>query len=217
MLALRSAIERGLLGEIIDVEVRVNVHTPWERWDFLKDLPRHELLYHSIHYLDLIRAMLGEPQGVYAKAVRSPLLPRYADTSSACLLDYGASCRCVLSVQHGHDYGPRHKTSQIKIEGTSGAAVAKMGVNLDYPQGEPDSLELALRPERSWQALELEGSWFSHAFDGPMSNLQRFVAGQDAVLEASVEDAAKTMALVEACYQSSATGATPIPPIGKHE
>jgi predicted dehydrogenase len=210
MLALRSAIQRGLLGEIIDVEVRINVHTPWQRWDFLQDLPRHELLYHSIHYLDLIRSILGEPQGVYAKVVRNPLLPRYADTSSACLLDYGATCRCVLSVQHGHDYGPRHKMSQIKVEGTRGAAVAKMGVNLDYPLGEPDSLELALEPQRRWQAIELEGSWFPRAFEGPMSNLQRFVAGDDPVLEASVDDAARTMALVEACYQSSASGATPI-------
>jgi predicted dehydrogenase len=214
MLALRHAIADGLLGAITDVEVRVNVHTPWELWDFLKGLPRHEFLYHSIHYLDLIRSLLGEPRGVYAKAVRSPLLPNYADTSSACLLDYGSTCRCVLSVNHSHAFGPRHKMSQIKIEGTRGAAVASMGVNLDYPQGEPDSLEVALLPESHWLPVKLEGNWFSHAFEGPMANLQRFASGLDPVLEASVEDAAKTMALVEACYRSSDTGATPIPELG---
>jgi predicted dehydrogenase len=215
MLALRNAIERGLLGQITDVEVRVNVHTPWERWDFLKGLPRHEFLYHSIHYLDLIRALLGEPLGVYAKAVQSPVLPSYADTSSACLLDYGPACRCVLSVNHSHAWGPRHTMSQIKVEGTQGAAVATMGVNLDYPKGEPDTLEIALAPGKQWLPVTLEGNWFSHAFEGPMANLQRFAAGLDTVLEASVEDAAKTMALVEACYQSSSTGATPIPEIGQ--
>jgi predicted dehydrogenase len=44
-----------------------------------------------------------------------------------------------------------------------------------------------------------------------MSNLQRFVAGEDSKLVSSVEDAIRTMALVEACYESSARGATPIP------
>ena len=44
-----------------------------------------------------------------------------------------------------------------------------------------------------------------------MSNLQRFVAGEDSMLVGSVDDAIKTMALVEACYESSGHGATPVP------
>jgi predicted dehydrogenase len=212
MLAVRDAIQRGLLGAITDVEVRVNVHTPWELWEFLANLPRHEILYHSIHYLDLIRSILGEPRGVHARAVRNPDLPGYADTSSATILDYGDFCRCVLSVQHGHGFGARHMMSQLKIEGRSGAAIAKMGVNLDYPRGEPDRLELATRPECEWRPIPLRGDWFPHAFDGPMSNLQRYVAGEDTVLRTSVEDAIRTMALVEACYRSSESGGTPIPP-----
>ena len=55
---------------------------------------------------------------------------------------------------------------------------------------------------------------FLEAFEGPMSNLQRFVAGDDAALASSVEDAYKTMAVVEACYESSVHGATPIPADG---
>jgi len=63
-----------------------------------------------------------------------------------------------------------------------------------------------------WTNVPLRGSWFTSAFEGPMSNLQRFVAGEDRALVSSVEDAIRTMAVVEACYTSSATGATPIPP-----
>ena len=47
-----------------------------------------------------------------------------------------------------------------------------------------------------------------------MSNLQRFVAGEDPALVSPVADAIKTMALVEACYQSSERGGTPIPATG---
>jgi hypothetical protein len=46
-----------------------------------------------------------------------------------------------------------------------------------------------------------------------MSNLQRFAADEDDVLETSVEDAVKTMALVEALYRSSSKPGTPIPSV----
>jgi len=85
-------------------------------------------------------------------------------------------------------------------------------VNIDYPGGPRDTLDIALKDGR-WQPVELRGSWFIEAFEGPMSNLQRYVAGEDASLVSPVEDAIKTMALVEACYQSSASGGTPIPKI----
>ncbi len=61
------------------------------------------------------------------------------------------------------------------------------------------------------RTIDLRGSWFIEGFEGPMSNLQRFVAGEDEALVSPVDDAIKTMALVEACYQSSAAGGTPIP------
>jgi hypothetical protein len=44
-----------------------------------------------------------------------------------------------------------------------------------------------------------------------MSNLQRFVAGEDRELVSSVEDAWRTMAVVEALYESDAAGGTPVP------
>jgi hypothetical protein len=57
----------------------------------------------------------------------------------------------------------------------------------------------------------LQGGWFPHAFVGKMSNLQRFAAGEDPTLISSVEDAWHTMALVEACFTSSAAAGTPVP------
>jgi predicted dehydrogenase len=97
----------------------------------------------------------------------------------------------------------------LKIEGTTGAALLTLGVNLEYPSGPRDRLEVAL--DGPWQPVPLRGSWFTEAFEGPMSNLQRFVAGEDTALVSPVSDAIKTMALVEACYTSSGGGSTPIP------
>ena len=203
-LALRALKERAAFGAITDLEVRVCTYTPWQLWDFLKGIPRHEIVYHSIHYLDAIRALLGEPKSVFSRVVRHPELAESPDVSSTTLLDYGEFCRCVVSVTHAHDYGAEHAASDLKLEGTRGAAVLRMGVNLDYPRGAPDRLQLAGRAERTWHEAPLRGSWFTEAFEGPMSNLQRFIAGEDAKLESSLEDALRTMALVEAGYESSA-------------
>lgn len=213
VLALKDAMVRGLLGEIVHAEARVNVHTPWGLWDFLKGIPRHEILYHSIHYLDVLRSLFGDPKGVYAKVTRNPALPDYSDTSSATILDYGEHRSCVVSTFHDHDFGARHAMSHLKIEGTRGAAVLRLGVNLDYPKGQPDTLELASKGSAVWHEVPLRGGWFDEAFEGTMSNMQRFSTGEDETLVTAVDDAARTMALVEACYESSRAGGTPLPQV----
>ena len=210
MLALGALLSAGALGELVDLEVRVNVHTPWQDWPFLSGIPRHEILYHSVHYLDLARSFLGDPRGVFSRAVRHPSLPSYSDTRSATILDYGDRCRAMVSAFHAHAYGRSHQVSELKLEGTLGVAVARMGVNLDYPRGEPDTLEVCFAGGE-WQRVPLRGSWFDHAFEGPMSNLQRYAAGEDSELRTRVSDAYRTMALVEACYQSSASGGVLLP------
>ncbi|MGO9605154.1 MAG: Gfo/Idh/MocA family protein [Candidatus Binataceae bacterium] len=209
MLALRDAIGCGVLGDLTDLEVRIVLHTPWNYWAFLKGVPRLEVLMHSIHYLDFVRSILGEPRGVYCKGLRHPELPDYPDVRTSIILDYGDTVRASLVMNHAHRFGPGHAVSDLKLEGTRAAAIAKMGVNLNYPHGEPDRLEIAER-DGDWREVPLRGSWFLEAFEGPMSNLQRFVAGEDQALVSPIEDAFKTMALVEACYESSAGGGTPI-------
>jgi predicted dehydrogenase len=209
VLALKDLLARDQLGEIVDIEVRLVVRQPWHLWTFLEGAPRLEILYHSIHYLDTIRSIAGEPHGVYCKVVPHPGLPEFRDTRSSIILDYGDRLRCSLMLNHMHEYDPRHRESMLKVEGMKGAAILTMGVNLDYPDGGPDRLEVALNGP-SWQQIPLRGSWFTEAFEGPMSNLQRFVTGEDAALVSPVAEAIKTMALVEACYQSSSAGGTAV-------
>ena len=51
MIALRDAINSGLLGTIVDFDAWLALDTPWSLWKFLENLPRVEILLHSIHYL----------------------------------------------------------------------------------------------------------------------------------------------------------------------
>jgi len=209
VLALRDLVMRGGLGTLVDVDVRIVIDQPWHIWTFLDEAPRVEVLYHSIHYIDAIRWIAGEPRGVYCRGVGHPSRPRLHDTRSTIILDYGDRLRCSLVLNHTHRAGPRYQTSEMLVEGTGGAARLTWGVNLAYPSGPDDTMEIA--EDGAWTRVPLRGSWFTEAFEGPMSNLQRFVAGEDETLVGSVHDAIRTMAVVEACYISSAQGGTPIP------
>ena len=209
VLALTDLIRAGTLGDIVDIEVRLQVRQPWESWSFFRSIPRLEILYHSIHYLDTIRMIAGEPLGVYSRAVAHPQYPDFTDTRSTTILDYGNLLRCSLTLNHTHPYDWTHRSSMLKVEGTRGAALLSMGVNLEYPAGAPDTLEVTAGA--GWEPVPLRGSWFTEAFEGPMSNLQRVASGEDPALVSPVEDAIRTMAVVGACYQSSAAGGTPIP------
>ena len=181
MLALRHAWELGLLGEILDLEFRVQVYTPWHLFPFLAQLERVEILVHSVHYLDWIRSMLGEPRGVWARTVGHPAAPDLKSTRTSAILDYGDRTRVCLSVNHHFRSERRHQAATVTVCGGKGAAVAELGLLLNYPTGEPESLEL-ISNGYDWTPVPLAGSWFPDAFGGVMANLQRFAAGEDETL-----------------------------------
>src|ERR1035441_1535524 len=92
----RRMIDRGSIGELSDVEVRITAYTPWQMWPFLEKMARVEILYHSIHYIDLIRSFLGDPKAVYAKSTRRPVAPKLASCCSSIIMDYGDMVRANI-------------------------------------------------------------------------------------------------------------------------
>lgn len=208
MLAVADALQRGWLGRLIDVEVHLNLVTPWHLFPFLNGMPRVEIAVHSIHYLDTLRALLGNPSGVHARTLGHPSTD-LAQTRTSALFDFAPDQRVTFSINHNHDFGRRFQDASFRFEGTEGAAMVRLGLLLNYPEGEPDELWITRRGG-DWQQVPLQGRWFPHAFIGTMSNLQRYAAGEDDVLITSVEDAWHTMALAEAAFESAAKPATSV-------
>ena len=208
MLAAKQIADAGLLGDLHDMEVVVSVHMPWDLWTFLSTAPRLEILYHSIHYIDLVRSWFGNPERVLAKTVRNPLTKGLAATKSIIALDYGGWKRVYIATNHGHQYADSQQ-SYVQWEGTEGALRAVMGVNLDYPKGRPDTLRIAKR-EAGWQEVPVKGNWFPDAFIGSMGSLQAYITGESNVLPTSVDDALDTMRAVEAAYISSESDGVPL-------
>jgi len=212
-LAVASLANNGLLGEIHDIEVQTSTYTPWHLWTFLATVPRLEILYHSIHYFDLIRSWLGNPESVLARTVKNPHTANLAATRTIAILDYGNSKRVMVATNHHHNFGPEHQHSFVQWEGLTGAARITMGVNLDYPTGKPDTAEYVERGSNSprWHVVPVGGNNFPDAFMGTMGALQSFAEGSASTLPSHFEDAFQTMALVEALYRSSERPGEPLP------
>lgn len=207
VVAAKQLIDGGAIGELRDVEFRLNVHTPWELFPFMLKAPRLEIAYHSIHYIDCMRYFLGDPVAIRAHSITHPELDA-REIRSSILMDYGATVRATISTNHHHRYGPRHQASFIKWEGTRGAIVAKMGLLMNYPKGVADVFEICQlgEEEPQWREIRLTGSWFPDAFIGSMAQMQCVVERGPEALLTPVDDAFKTMACMEAAYESSQRG-----------
>lgn len=207
--AAKTIIAEKNFGTITDIEINVNVHTPWELWTFLQTAPRVEILYHSVHYIDLIRTFLGNPNAVYAKTIKHPVHTNLASVKSNIIMDYGDFIGANIRTNHCHNYGQQHQDASIKIEGTNGAIKINMGLLQNYPAGVPDRFEFIIKENgaaASWETLAINGSWFPHAFVGSMSEIMKTLDGVTSEPDNSVQDVLSTMACVEAAYKSSAAG-----------
>ncbi|MBZ4188084.1 Gfo/Idh/MocA family protein [Niabella beijingensis] len=213
VLEAKKMIREGKIGELTDIEVYVNVHTPWKLWSFLFEKPRMEINYHSIHYIDLIRSFLGNPSGVYAKTFKHPDSPQLASVKSTIIMDYGAQIRATIHTNHHHDFGYQHQESYIKIEGTRGAIKMSLGVLINYPLGIPDTFEYITAGFPEWQSTKIEGSWFPHAFIGTMEQMILAKKGRIEKPENNIDDALDTMRCVEAAYISSEQGGISLPAV----
>lgn len=75
VVAARQLIAAGVIGELTDLEMRLTCYTPWHLFPFVYGLPRMEILYHSVHYVDLFRSSWASPPGCRRSRCRIPTHP----------------------------------------------------------------------------------------------------------------------------------------------
>jgi len=203
--AMRDLIARGLLGEVYQVSVLINVETPWSLWPWVMSKPTVEVMYHSIHYLDTIRELLGrEPRLVFADGATLPGYETRGETRTNIQLIFDGDLRATVLDTHHNLGGLEDQYSTLRVEGTEGTAVAEIGLNKNYPVGAPDQFRYTsqrLQPG-TWIAPRLPGTWFPDAFIGTMASVMRGLEGQPGAPETAVRDNLETLRLVMAAYRS---------------
>ncbi|MGJ9412909.1 Gfo/Idh/MocA family protein [Aeromicrobium sp. CF4.19] len=202
--AARSMVERGWIGEPTAMEFRTNIATDFSQWPWLLASERLEVSYHSIHYLDSIRSILGDPERVFCHGGRRPGQAPRAETRTMSTLVYPDGVGAVLHVNHENIAGDVR--AEFRIDGSEGSIRGTIGLLYDYPHGRPDTVELFSRvlPTDGWLPYPVTRRWIPDAFVGPMAGLLAAVAeGGEAPTAAA--DNLHTLALVEALYASMQT------------
>ncbi|MFM7677780.1 MAG: Gfo/Idh/MocA family protein [Roseiflexaceae bacterium] len=200
--ASKDLIQRGYIGEPTDAQIQVSTRTPWHMWPWLRDSQHLDVMYHSIHYLDSMRHLFGDPAWVTSRHSQYPGQQERAETKTVTILDYASKLQVVVMVNH-HD-NSQDVYATYRILGTKGVIKGTIGLLYNYPDGRPDTLEVAQHGE-SLVAIPLEGLWIPDAFIGPMASLMDAIAsGHPAVTSAA--DNIGTLQLVHGAYASASQG-----------
>jgi predicted dehydrogenase len=198
--AVRCLLLEGWMGEVLDVQVQVSIHTPWDMWPWLASRPRLEVLYHSIHYLDSLRFLFGDPALVTSRHTKHPAQKAKGETKTITVWEYPNGLQILIAICH-FDWSPA-LYSLFRVLGTEGVIEGTIGTNYDYPDGRSDTLTFTSRThsERNF-SVTLPGKWIPDAFYGPMASLMEAIqTGGEPVT--SAKDNLGTLRVIEAAYRS---------------
>lgn len=205
MRVLKQILGKGSLGTPVFATIEMRAIPHWQ--PFLQDYDRLTLLNMSIHHLDVLRFLFGDPDSIYTAARPDPRTTfPHKDGITVSTLTFPSGVMAV-SLEDVWS-GPREEgyDSDIyikwRVEGTDGVAQGTIGWP-DYPKGSPSTLRYASKTATGGKWVEPKWStmWFPNAFKGVMEQLQYALkTGSKPVLEGA--DNVKTMALVEAGYRS---------------
>jgi predicted dehydrogenase len=203
---LKQLLARGDLGEPVLATIEMRAIPHWQ--PFLQDYERLTLLNMSIHHLDALRYLFGDPEAITTIARTDPRTTfTHTDGITISTLRY-ASGLIALSMEDvwagpAREGGGGDSFIKWRVEGTKGLASGTIGWP-DYPNGSPSTLRYAAQSTGGeWVAPSWTTQWFPQAFAGVMEQLQHALdSGEPPQLTGA--DNVKTMALVEAGYRSMA-------------
>jgi predicted dehydrogenase len=199
--ASRDLIERGAIGDVAEAQIQVSAMTPWHLWPWLASAPRLEAMYHSIHYQDSLRSIMGDPTWITSVHGRYPEQdPVVGETATTTILEYEDRRQAMVLANHYNMHGDVYAT--IRFMGTEGALEGTIGLMYDYPTGRPDTLAL-YRDGTQVKAYEFDRLWIPDAFLGPMSDLMDAIETGRTPLT-SGREILNTVAVTQAAYLSAA-------------
>ena len=203
--ASKAMIDAGWIGAPLSIHFDVDITTDWSAWPWLVTSDRLEVQYHSIHYLDSVRYLFGDPTAVFCRGTKHPAQIPQAETRTTSVLIYDSDLQATVTVNHENI--SNDAWAKFRIDGSDGAISGTLGLLYDYPDGRPDTLEVWSRtlPTDGWLHYPITTRWLPDAFLGPMASLLNGVANGHEPLT-SAADNLITVSMIDALYNSMASG-----------
>ena len=200
----KQLIEQGALGAAADARIEVSVRTPWEMWPWIAQSERLEVMFHSIHYIDSVRYLFGDPVRISAFHAKWPDQPEVGETRTQTIFEYPGDLRVLIDVNH-HNWSD-DTYAIFRFLGDGGIIKGTLGLLYDYPTGRVDTLAYQPRKEPlTWHEADLTTWWIPDAFIGPMASLMEAIQTGGRPLTAG-RDNLGTLRCVFAAYESAAKG-----------
>jgi predicted dehydrogenase len=202
--AAKTLLENGTIGEPVIATIEMRGIPHWQPWQ--AELGWATLRIMSIHHLDAFRYWFGEPERIYCSTRPDPRT-KFAHSDGVCtyILEYANSLRCVAIDDTWT--GPAREGCAAdlyikwRIEGLNGLASGSIGW-CHEPYTTPSTIQFASKGHHGFQSPVWPESWFPDAFVGTMADLL-IALEQGKAPAISGRDNLRTMALVEAAYQSA--------------
>jgi predicted dehydrogenase len=208
MRALKAILNQGLLGTPVIGTIEMRAIPHWQ--PFLRDYDRLTLLNMSIHHLDIMRFLFGDPERIFASATKDPRTQfAHRDGVVMYILEYANGFRA--SSWDDVWTGPVREGSEgdlyikWRVEGLDGMAQGTIGWVKFGDSDSQSTLEFATKQQPGmWFRPKWKELWFPDAFVGTMAQLMTALQTHSTP-EIDGRDNLKTMALVDAAYRSIGT------------
>lgn len=198
----RLLMDDGWLGTPTYGAIQVHCKTDWSLWPWIYQGKHLEIMFHSIHYIDSLRYLLGDPTHVFTSGSRAPGETTQAETKTLTTWEYKSGLQVLIDVCHTTWQDDPYAT--FRFEGTEGVIKGTIGLMYNYPAGRPDTLEfMSKRNPGYWFSARLDSMWIPDAFVGPMASLMCSIENGSEP-ETSGRDNLRTLQIVFAEYRSMA-------------
>ncbi|MEO6808369.1 MAG: Gfo/Idh/MocA family oxidoreductase, partial [Isosphaeraceae bacterium] len=214
--ALKTLLDRGLLGEPVLATIEMRAIPHWMPWaEGGRSLSTFIM---SIHHLDTFRYWLGDPARVLASTRPDPRTTfRHTDGINLYILEYANGARAASWDDVWAGPAREGAASDIgirwRVEGTKGLALGTIGWP-GWPERVPSTIDFATISDPGvWQRPRWPEAWFPDAFSGPMAGLL-IALETGAEPDISGRDNLKTIALCEAVLRGAHEHRVTIPRLG---
>lgn len=192
--AARSLIGDGLLGTRLVAGISMHIQMPWQTYYEDERYDRLMVLHMSVHHVDQLRMLFGDPISVTAVGRRTPG-PYFGDTIAQYVLQYEDGF-WASSLDDGTNWSDDFDIT-YRIQGTDASMKGVIG----WPHGMASTLSYQRRGEGEWVSPEFSRQWFPDAFSATMGELlQALEEGRQPTNSGT--DNLTTMRAVFAAYRS---------------
>jgi predicted dehydrogenase len=201
---IKTLIEAGELGQLYHCNVHCRMGDGWgedaylARQPFFRDYERLFLFETGVHFLDTFRFLFGEAQSVFAKtAKRNPVIKGEDSALVVCEMESGVTAVLDANRYNESDADDaRYTFGTVRIEGSKGH------LELDF-----DGLIRLKKLGGAVEVVDYVRSRDGFAGDCVLGVQEHFVRCMQSGerFESSAADYLKSVAMVEAAYESAAT------------